>query len=68
MIELFLTKRLRGRGLAKVLESQFLAKLKSDFEIVWGHIHRENVASMKTALSLGRIPLQQEYFFSLSAD
>jgi hypothetical protein len=53
--------------LAKVLESQFLAKLKDDFEIVWGHIHRENVASMKTALGLGRVPLQQEYFFSLSS-
>jgi hypothetical protein len=68
MIELFLTKRLRGRGLAKVVESQYLLKLKSEFEIVWGHIHRANEASMKTALSLGRVPLQQEYFFSLSAD
>ena len=68
MIELFLTKRLRGRGLAKVLESQFLTRLKADFEIVWGHIHRANEASMKTALSLGRTPLQQEYFFSLSID
>lgn len=68
MIEIFLAKRLRGRGLAKMLESQFLLKLKSDFEIVWGHIHRANEASLKTALSLGRVPLQQEYFFSLSAD
>jgi GNAT superfamily N-acetyltransferase len=68
MIELFIAKRLRGRGLAKVLESQFLTHLKTEFEIVWGHIHRENAASMKTALSLGRTPLQQEYFFSLSVD
>lgn len=68
LIELFLVKRLRGRGLAKVLESQFLSKLSSDFDVVWGHIHRNNVASMKTALSLGRTPLQQEYFFTLSAD
>ena len=34
LIELFLTKRLRGRGLAKILESQFLFKLRHDFEIV----------------------------------
>jgi hypothetical protein len=66
--ELFLTKRLRGRGLAKVLQSQFLLKLKSDFEIVWGHINRSNEASMKTALSLGRVPLQQEYYFTLDSD
>lgn len=66
--ELFLTKRLRYRGLGKILESQFLAKLKTDFDIVWGHIHRENEASLRTALALGRMPLQQEYFFSLSSD
>ena len=68
MIELFLSKRMRGKGLAKVLESQFLSKMSHEFNIVWGHIHRANVASMKTALSLGRVPLQQEYFFNLNVD
>lgn len=66
--EIFLTKRLRGRGLSKVLQSQFLLKLKADDKIVWGHINRANEAAMKTALSLGRVPLQQEYFFTLESD
>lgn len=68
MIELFLVKRLRFQGLGKMLESQFIAKLSQDFDVVWGHINRQNMPSLQTALSLGRMPLQQEYFFTLSAD
>ena len=66
--ELFLTKRVRFRGLGKVMESLFLTNLKSSVDVVWGHIHRENEPSLRTALALGRMPLQQEYFFSLSSD
>ncbi|MCB5273511.1 hypothetical protein BJG92_01033 [Arthrobacter sp. SO5] len=67
LIELFLAERVRSRGWGKVLESQFIARHHPDFGTVWGHIHAGNCPSLHTALSLGRTPLQQEYFVGLSA-
>lgn len=67
MIELFLAERVRSRGWGKMLESQFIARHHPDFGTVWGQIHASNLPSLHTALSLGRTPLQQEYFVGLSA-
>lgn len=67
MLDVFLTERLRGRGLAPAMQSVFLAGQRSGADTVWGHIHAENLPSLRTAQKLGRRPVQQEYFVSLSA-
>ncbi len=68
MLEIFLTERLRGKGLAPAVESSFLAGQRSGADTVWGHIHAENLPSLRTAQKLRRRPVQQEYFVRLSAD
>ncbi|MEC5182283.1 GNAT family N-acetyltransferase [Arthrobacter sp. CG_A4] len=67
MLDLFLTDRWRGRGLAPAMQSAFLAGQNSGADTVWGHIHAGNMPSLRTAQKLGRRPVQQEYFISLSA-
>lgn len=67
MLEVFLTERLRGRGLAPAVQSSFLAGQRSGVDTVWGHIHERNLPSLRTAQKLGRRPVQQEYFVSLPA-
>ncbi|MDZ4089630.1 MAG: hypothetical protein U1D68_00255 [Arthrobacter sp.] len=67
MLDIFLTKRLRGRGLAAAVQSSFLAGQRSGADTVWGHIHAKNQSSMRTAQKLDRRAVQQEYFVSLSA-
>lgn len=68
MMDIFLTERLRGRGLAAAVESSFLAGQRSGADTVWGHIHAENLPSLRTAQKLRRQPVQQEYFVRLYAD
>lgn len=67
MLDVFLTERLRGKGLAPAVQSSFLAGQRSGADTVWGHIHAENLPSLRTARKLGRRPVQQGYFVSLSA-
>ncbi len=66
MLDVFLTERLRGKGLALALQSTFLTGKRSGADTVWGHIHARNLPSLRTAQKLGRRPVQQEYFVSLS--
>ena len=66
MLDVFLTKRLRGKGLALAVQSSFLARQRSGADTVWGHIHAGNLLSLRTAQELGRRPVQQECFVSLS--
>ncbi len=68
MLEIILTERLRGKGLASAVESSFLAGQRSGADTVWGQIHAENLPSLRTAHKLRRRPVQQEYFVPLSAD
>lgn len=68
MLDVFLTERLRGRGLAPAVQSTFLTGQRSGADTVWGHIHAGNLPSQRTAQKLGRRPVQQEYFVSLSAN
>ena len=67
MLDMFLTERLRGKGLAPAVQSTFLAGQRSGADTVWGHIHAGNAPSLRAAQKLGRRPVQQEYFVSLSA-
>lgn len=68
MLDVFLTERLRGKGLAPAVQSTFLTGQRSGADTVSGHIHAGNLPSQRTALKLGRRPVQQEYFVSLSAN
>lgn len=68
MLDVLLTERLRGRGLAPAVQSTFLTGQRSGADTVWGHIHAGNLPSQRTAQKLGRRPVQQEYFVSLSAN
>lgn len=65
MLDILVSKRLRGEGLGRKIQSHFVANLRDQFELVWGYIHSENIPSLRTAQSLGRTIIQQEYFFSL---
>ena len=65
MLELLLARRLRGKGVAAVVQSVFLAGQRSGADTVWGHIHATNLPSLRTAQKLGRRPVQQEYFVCL---
>lgn len=67
MLDVLLTERLRGRGLAPAVQSSFLTGQRSGVDTVWGHIHARNVPSLRTAQKLGRRPVQQGYFVSLPA-
>ena len=67
MLELLLAGHLRGKGVAAVVQSVFLAGQRSGADTVWGHIHAANLPSLRTAQRLGRRPVQQEYFVGLSA-
>ncbi|MDQ0756568.1 hypothetical protein [Arthrobacter sp. B3I4] len=66
MLDILLSKRLRGRGLAAAVQSSFLAGQRSGADTVWGQIHAENQPSMRTARKLDRRAVQQEYFVSLT--
>lgn len=67
MLDVFLSERWRGKGLAPAVQSTFLAGQRSGADTVWGHIHARNIPSLRTAQKLGRRPVQQEYFVSLPA-
>jgi hypothetical protein len=67
MLEMFLTERLRGKGLAPAVESSFLAGQRSGADTVRGQIHAGNLPSLCTAQKLRRRPVQQEYFVRLAA-
>ena len=67
MLDVLLTERLRGKGLAPTVQSSFLAGQRSGLDTVWGHIHARNLPSLRTAQKLGRRPAQQEYFVGLPA-
>lgn len=68
MLEMFLTQRLRGKGLAPAMESSFLASQRSEADTVWGEIYAGNLPSLRTAQKLRRQPVQQEYFVPLAGN
>ena len=43
MLEMFLTERLRGKGLAPAVQSSFLAGQRSGADTIWGPIHAGNL-------------------------
>jgi len=63
--EIFLTKDYKGRGLAKAIQRKFLAEYCSELDYVWGTIDAENLPSLKTAKSNGRIGVRFENYFKI---
>ena len=62
IFELFLTKQLRGKKIARILQGLFLENIRANYEWVWGEIHGDNLPSLKTAQSLGRKKIMTQYF------
>jgi hypothetical protein len=63
--EIFISKKWREKGLAKIVQRQFLEEVCCDNEVIWGTIDAANSPSYRTALSNGRIPIRYESFFEL---
>lgn len=65
LIDEFLFKDFRGRGLAAQLQGEFIQRLSDSYRFIWGTIHNKNIPSLKTALKCGRRVFEREYFFAL---
>lgn len=65
MLELLIPRPHKGKGLASMMQRQFLHELDGKFDLVWGTIDAKNLPSMKTALRVGRKIVRNEYFVPL---
>ncbi|WP_417334770.1 hypothetical protein [Halobacteriovorax marinus] len=63
--EIFISKKWKGRGLAKVVQQKFIKDFCSDLNFVWGTIDAHNLPSYKTAYSNGRRAVRYECFVNL---
>jgi hypothetical protein len=63
--EIFISKKWKGKGLAKVIQRKFISSFTVGHEFVWGTIDSHNLPSYKTAKSNGRIPIRYECFIDL---
>jgi len=61
-IDLVLSEKWKGRGLAKAIQRRFISDECQGDEFVWGTIDNDNVPSYKTAVKNLRSPLAYEYF------
>jgi hypothetical protein len=66
MTELLLTNEFKKQNLAAALQRKFIDSLSPDFQLIWGTIDAKNLASKKTALRVGRMPIRSEYFIPLN--
>ncbi len=64
--EIFLSKKFRGKGLAKSLQRKFILDHARPEDIVWGTIDDQNKYSYQTAVSNGREAIRYECFLKLS--
>lgn len=63
--EIFISKKWKGKGLAKVIQRKFIESFCSELEFAWGTIDSNNLPSYKTAYSNGRRPVRYECFINL---
>jgi GNAT superfamily N-acetyltransferase len=66
IFEIFLAKRLRGKGIARTLQASFIRRLSDRFSHIYGHINDANLPSLRTAHSLNRKVVESEYFFRVT--
>lgn len=53
----------QGQGFGRSLQALFQQTLRDRFDCIWGTIHPQNQASLKTAQACGRKITEQEVFF-----
>ncbi|EQC43827.1 hypothetical protein M900_1451 [Bacteriovorax sp. Seq25_V] len=63
--EIFISKKWKGKGLAKAIQRKFIVSNTVEHELVWGTIDAHNLPSFKTAKSNGRRPMRYECFVDL---
>ncbi len=63
--EIFISKKWKGKGLAKAIQRKFVEIFCSELDFVWGTIDCNNLPSYKTASSNGRRPVRYECFVNL---
>ncbi|MDP7320550.1 MAG: hypothetical protein QF441_08075 [Bacteriovoracaceae bacterium] len=60
--EIFISKKWKGKGLAKAMQRKFVEMSTKDDDFIWGTVDSHNLPSYKTALSNGRKPIRYECF------
>lgn len=60
--EIFISKKWKGKGLAKAIQRKFIEMGTKDDDFIWGTVDSHNLPSYKTALSNGRRPIRYECF------
>ena len=65
--EIYISKKWKGRGHAKLIQRKFIEIFCHDLNFVWGTIDSENLPSYKTAFSNGRRPIRYECFINLKS-
>jgi len=63
--EILLKQNMRGKGLAKYIQNQFIHDFVEDDTVVWGTIDFQNKASLRTALHNKRNAVRYEHFIVL---
>lgn len=63
--EIFISKKWKGRGLAKAIQRSFVRRVASEDELIWGTIDHSNKPSYQTARSNGRNPIRFECFVKI---
>lgn len=63
--EIYISKKWKGRGLAKAIQRKFVQEFCGNLDFVWGTIDASNLPSYKTALSNSRKPIRHECFINL---
>ncbi len=64
--EIYITKKYKGKGLAKAIQRKYVMDFCSESDFVWGTIDSMNIPSYKTAYSNGRRPIRYESFINLA--
>mgnify|MGYP003684670097 CR=1 FL=1 len=63
--EIYISKKWKGKGIAKAIQRKFVTLFANELEYVWGTIDSSNLPSYKTAYSNGRRPIRHECFINL---
>jgi len=63
--EILISKKWKGKGLAKAIQRKFIESFCDDDQIIWGTINDHNIASYKTSLANGRQAIRFETFVTI---
>lgn len=63
--EIFISKKWKGKGLAKAIQRKFVEMSTKDNDFIWGTVDNHNLPSYKTAQSNRRHPIRFECFVKI---